>query len=315
MNNCWLVGSGVMAIDYANVLTAKGVDFLVIGRGENSASNFLKQTKKEVFLGGLNKFLDTKPAMPEYAIVAVGVEKLYEVCNRLIDYGIKKILLEKPGGINLNEIRELKNKARDQRVKIILGYNRRFYSSVFAAKKIIEEDEGVKSFTFEFTEWSHVIKGLKTPKEVKENWLFANSSHVIDMVFFMAGRPKNIYSLVKGALEWHPSAAVFCGCGETNEGALFSYHSNWAAPGRWSIEILTKNRRLFFKPLEKLSIQKVGSIQIEEFPIDNVLDTKFKPGLYLQVESFINDTNLDTLCDIEQQSNYAEVYNKIAGLN
>ncbi len=304
-----------MAADYAKVLTAQEIEFLVVGRGKDSAENFHKQVNKDVFVGGLKKFLETKPSLPDFAVVAVGVEQLHDVCNDLIDHGVKKVLLEKPGAITVKEIKELRDKAKKNNVKIFLGYNRRFYSSVIAARKIIEEDGGVTSFTFEFTEWSHVIKDLTVPKEVKHNWLLANSSHVIDMAFFMGGRPKNITTMVKGSLDWHPSASAFCGCGETQGGALFSYHSNWAAPGRWAVEILTKSRRMIFKPLEKLSVQKLGSVQIEEFPIDNDLDVKFKPGLYLQVENFVKGTNLDLLCDIERQSDYAEVYTRMAGLN
>ena len=47
----------------------------------------------------------------------------------------------------------------------MVGFNRRFYSSVLKAKDIIHEDGGVKSFFFEFTEWSHVIAGLKNPDD------------------------------------------------------------------------------------------------------------------------------------------------------
>ena len=39
-------------------------------------------------------------------------------------------------------------------------------------------------------------------------------------------------------------AALVAGAGVTENGALFSYHANWEAPGRWSVEIMTKKRRL-----------------------------------------------------------------------
>ena len=42
-------------------------------------------------------------------------------------------------------------------------------------KEIIAEDNGVTSFNFEFTEWSHEIEKLEKAPGVKENWFLANS--------------------------------------------------------------------------------------------------------------------------------------------
>ena len=63
---------------------------------------------------------------------------------------------------------------------------------------------------------------------------------------------------------------------------------------------MTNKHRLIFKPIEKLQIQKVGSINIEEFIIDNSHDVSFKPGLYKQVESFLS-VNLENLCSLTKQ--------------
>ena len=70
--------------------------------------------------------------------------------------------------------------------------------------------------------------------------------------------------------------------------ALFSYHANWEAPGRWSVEILTPKHRLYFKPMETLQIQEIGSVAVNPVQIDDTLDKEFKPGLYLQVKSFLD---------------------------
>ncbi|MEE6591687.1 hypothetical protein VWN77_10290, partial [Campylobacter coli] len=46
--------------------------------------------------------------------------------------------------------------------------------------------------------------------------------------------------------------------------------ANWRSPGRWSIEIMTNNYRLIFKPLEKLFIQKKGEISIYSYDGDKL---------------------------------------------
>ena len=112
----------------------------------------------------------------------------------------------------------------------------------------------------------------------KENWFMVNSTHVVDMAFLLGGFPKELESYTAGDCDWHPDSAVFAGSGVSEYGALFSYQANWLAPGRWSVEILTLNNRLVFRPLEKLQVQKPKSVAIEFVDIDDQLDVEFKPG-------------------------------------
>jgi len=184
---------------------------------------------------------------------------------------------------------------------LLLAYNRRFYSSVLKAQEIILEDGGVKSFNFEFTEWSHSIKTLVKTKAELQTWFLGNSSHVIDTAFYLGGKPKNICCFVSGSLDWHPKSSNFVGAGETQYGALFNYQANWAAPGRWVIEIITEKHRLLFKPLEKLQIQNIGSVLTDPVVLDDMLDTRYKPGLYLQTKNFIFG-NYSRFCDIHEQN-------------
>ncbi len=75
-----------------------GIDFTVIGRGEESSRQCEEATGCKVEIGGLGQFLEMHPDSCSHAIVAVGVEKLYETTKELLDYGIKNILVEKPAG-------------------------------------------------------------------------------------------------------------------------------------------------------------------------------------------------------------------------
>jgi hypothetical protein len=49
---------------------------------------------------------------------------------------------------------------------------------------------------------------------------------------------------------------VFAGAGVADNDALFSYHANWAAPGRWCVEILTNLAPFYFKTLGETSSAK-----------------------------------------------------------
>ena len=210
---------------------------------------------------------------------------------KLITAGVKNILVEKPAGLNLEEVTNIANMAKENSTNVYVAYNRRFYASTLKAQEIIKEDGGVTSFNFEFTEWSHVIEKLDKSEKVKNAWFYANSTHVVDLAFFLGGKPKEMSCYATGGLPWHPSASVFAGAGISETGALFSYQANWEAPGRWGVEILTKKHRLILRPLEKLQIQKIGSINVEYVDIDDRLDVEFKPGIYKQVETFLYAEN------------------------
>lgn len=307
----WLIGAGSMALDYSKVLKALDTSTIVIGRGKESAKIFSDKYDFEIVTGGLTSWLKTNPTVPEAVIVAVNVEHLASVTSELLTYGVKKILLEKPGGINAEEIGDLNKKAIQSNAKVYIAYNRRFYASTIHAKKMIEEDGGVTSFNFEFTEWAHVIENINQPGEVLNNWLLANSSHVIDLAFYLGGKPKEISTFTSGSLKWHSSASSFAGAGITENNSLFSYQANWAAPGRWGVEILTKSHRYYFRPMEQLHIQKLGSVAIEKVDINDQLDSDFKPGLFKQTEAFMKKESAG-LFSIEQQAIHSKIFSQIA---
>ena len=308
----WLIGSGLMAKDYCRVLQSLKIPFNVVGRGKNSATTFKQKTGKDVFIGGINKALNNFKTPPKNAIIAVSVDQLKDVAINLMTQGTKNILIEKPAGINLNQIEEINDCSKQYSAKVWVAYNRRFYSSTIKVRDIINEDGGAKSMQFDFTEWPHVISELSIPANVKSNWLLCNSSHVIDLAFHLCGIPKEWKYWYDGTLDWHPSSSRFCGAGVTDNKVLFSYTANWNSPGRWGLEITTVKRRLILRPLEKLFIQYPKSVDIKLCDVKSRLDNNFKPGLYLQTKNFINN-ELTYFCSIEEHLTKARLYSNIAG--
>jgi len=297
-------GAGEMAVEYCKVLQNLSATFTVVGRSEKGTKNFFEKTGIRALANGFTAWEKLNLTDTEYAIVAVNVEGLAKTVIELMDFGIRYILLEKPGGLTPNEIQKVRDKAKDTKTKILMGYNRRFYASVLKAQEIITEDDGIRSFTFDFTEWPHTFcDHPRFGSEVKANWFLGNSSHVVDLAFFLGGKPKEIKTFVSGGFDWHPQASVFAGAGTTENGALFSYHANWSAPGRWGVDFLTDKHRLIFRPLEKLRVQKLKSISEEPVKIDDILDKKFKPGLYLQTLGFLKGGSESNFIDIHEHCN------------
>jgi len=308
----WIIGSGYMGIEYAKVLTNLKRDFLTVGRGEENAKKYSDIIGNDVITGGLKCYLEKKPEKPEAVIVASSVEQLYQTTSQLLEYGVKLILLEKPGGINREQIKKLSELAKVKSADVVIGYNRRFYASTDKAIDIIKEDGGVTSFNFEFTEWSHTIETLNKSRETFETWLFANSSHVINMAFFLGGYPEKMSSLSagEGVLKWHPHASIFAGAGISKMKALFSYQANWSSPGRWSVEMITRKHRLIFRPMEKLQIQDIGSVVLNPVEINDSIDKEFKPGLLKQTECFLSK-DFTRFINIHDQLSHMDIYDTI----
>lgn len=307
----WLIGAGVMAQDYSRVLQELHLPFEVIGRGVDSAEKFKKATGKQVRTGGLADALRTDKA-PEKAIIAVGIEQLAHTTSELIHAGVKRIMVEKPAGLDLAKIVSLNRIAEENGASVLLAYNRRFYDSVQQARQFIAEDGGVLSAQFEFTEWSHVIAPLVKGAGVKERWLLGNSTHVIDLAFHLIGRPVDWKCWHAGSIDWHPAAARFAGAGVTDQDVMFSYLADWQAPGRWGVELLTAKRRLILRPMEQLHVTPLGTVQIEGMkPLDN-LDQDYKPGLYRQTQAFL-EGNDHLFCTLPEQVKNVRIYSEMAG--
>jgi len=312
--NLLLVGAGQMASEYAKVLKALDANFTVVGRSIKSAEEFYTKTGIKPATGGIESFLTEKKfsTLPDTAIIATNAEELAKAATFLIEKGIKKILTEKPAALTISEIEQLDALQLKKNATIYVAYNRRFYASVRKTKEIIAEDGGVSSFNFEFTEWSHVIEKANKPQEVKQKWFLANSTHVVDLAFYLGGKPQEISCYTSGNLAWHTPSAIFSGSGISVNNALFSYQANWTAPGRWGVEILTRKHRLILKPLEELWLQNIGSVNIEKVALDDKIDKDFKPGLYEQVKSFLNDDTKNMKTLHEQKEDF-KLYYKIAG--
>ena len=311
----FLFGASKMAEDYVAVLKKLNVDFRVICRSEESSLRFFENTQTMPLIGGIDALNDINISEADIAINAVGIEDLGSVTESLVERGFKRILVEKPAAISIQQIEKLEEQANLNNSKIFVGYNRRFFQSVVLAKKLITEDGGVKSFHFDFTEWSHEIVNLTKPDIVLDTWVAGNSSHIIDLAFFLGGKPSEVTCLRKGSLSWHKCSSIFTGAGITDSGALFSYHSNWESAGRWKLEVNSTNFKFIFEPIEKLKVMRVGSVRIEEAELlDEKIDETFKPGLYHQVKSLI-DSNFYSLCKLSEQKDMLKFYFKVAGYN
>ncbi|MCI4662847.1 MAG: Gfo/Idh/MocA family oxidoreductase [Neomegalonema sp.] len=308
----WLIGSGNMGKAYEAVLADLEQERAVIGRSESGAAAFTQASGTPCQSGGLARALERSGAAPQKAIVATNVGELAGNCLSLIEAGCREILVEKPAGLDPGEIDRVAEAARAAGARVLLAYNRRFYGATRLARRFIEEDGGVVSFFFEFTELADRVGASAQPDDVKANWFYANSTHVVDLAFHLGGMPSALDARVLGGLDWHPKAERFVGSGVSESGAAFAYWADWNAPGRWAVEVNTAKRRLLLKPMEQLQVQHRGAFAIEPVPLEDDLDTRFKPGLWRQTHAFLTGEGAEAFIDIEAHAfKTRKVYQKM----
>lgn len=309
----WLIGSGNNAIDYLNVLNELDVNTIVVGNSKSSCDRFYLKTKLKPLTGGLYNNLKVHQA-PKSAIVSVSIEQLFKCTKLLIQKGCKNILVEKPGALEIKELLELKKLKDKFSANLWIAYNRRFYKSVRLLKKLSDEDGGIKSLFFEFTELSSLLENPNFKNHVKEKTLLWNSSHVIDLAFNLIGEPKkdNWQFYNSGNLKNHKSSSRFNGAGTSQKNIPFTYHADWECPGRWGVDVMTKNNRFILRPLEKLQVISKGSMKAELVYCKKNIEDNFKPGFYQQCKEFLYK-DFPNLKSIEDQIDSFQIYNKIAG--
>lgn len=306
-----LVGTGFMGKEYAKVLKGMSIPFTAIGRGDAHAKDFEEAAGIPAVRGGLEKYLASNPQLPHTAIVCTNENQLAPSANTLMKQGVRSLLLEKPGGLNRADIESVEKTAQATGAQVFIAYNRRFYASTRKLQEFMKEDGGAVSFHFEFTEWVHRIPDELKNSPTGRHWFLANSTHLIDLAFFICGEPRELNCIAAGGFDWLDGPARFVGSGTSVQGSLFSYHATWDSAGRWWVEVLTTKRKLILRPLETLKIQMKGTVTEEDVPLNDEYDAKFKPGVYRQVESFLGDKrDLPTVAD---QVKALAVYEKING--
>lgn len=305
-----IAGAGPIASVYADVLKALGIPFEACSRSSASASAFSRQHEVACHSGGLAALCSSDLSERfSQGVVALPVEALAEGVFQLHQAGLRKLLVEKPGGLDNKQVRALVDSiGAEASEEIYVAYNRRFYASVLTAKRLISEDGGAVSFTFEFTELSDRVRQLESPADLLAAWEFANSTHVLDTAFFLGGVPAEVNGLRQGQLDFHPAAARYAGMGHTTDGVPFTYIADWDAPGRWGVEINTRHRKFVLRPMEQLAVQHRNTFAIEPVTLDDEDDKRFKPGYFRQLQAFLYDDDKQGLLSLKDQASQLDFF-------
>jgi hypothetical protein len=126
------------------------------------------------------------------------------------------------------------------------------------------------------------------PQQVVDNWMFANSIHIIDYISMVCrGEPtvryKQVTQLSENAYVVHANIAF-------SSGDQASYTCYWNIPGGWSVNISTESTNWQLSPLEVARTRKLVDRQYTEILADP-LDIGYKPGLVRILNELVKCSN------------------------
>ena len=275
-----IIGAGYMGCEhiraFANVpgVTIAGIHSRTRSRTEALAAEL-----------GVSGVYDSVPELYErtqahLVVVAVPETAMNPVSRACFEFPWT-VLMEKPPGYNLQDAEEIHSAATAKRRKVLVGLNRRFLSSTRAALADLAQYDSPRFIHVQDQQNLDVAVSLGHPDVVVQNWMYANSIHVIDYLRIF-GRGK--ITSVAPVFAWNPKTSqVVVAKIEFDSGDTGLYESIWKGPGPWAVSVTTPEKRWEMRPLEQAAFQVWGERRLHPVEV-HPWDRSFKPGLRLQAE-------------------------------
>ena len=292
------IGAGYMADEHIKAFAdIPGVTLLGIHSRTKVRAEALAQKH------GIPQVYDSVEALyagtlADLVIIAVPELSVNQVCMEAFKYPWQA-LIEKPAGYNLPDAQQIAAAADKAERKAYVALNRRHYSSTRAVAQELDSVEGRR--LVQVFDQENPIASLEAgqPPLVIENWMYANSIHIVDYLCVFC---RGVITGVDHVIKWDPENPCFVLTKiQYSSGDIGVYHAIWNGPGPWIVTVTTQAKRWEMRPLEQAASQVYKSRKSEPISLHS-WDTQFKPGLRLQAEEAIKavrgETNsLPTLAD------------------
>jgi predicted dehydrogenase len=278
-----IIGAGYMAREHAKAFAdVPGVQLAgIYSRTRKRA----EQVSAEYGMAGVYDSVEelyesTKAAL---VVVAVGELSMNAVARACCEFPWT-ILLEKPAGYNVADAEQIAAAARSMSRRVFVALNRRFYSSTRVVCDLLQTCGDSRFIHVQDQE--DAVRALQAgrPKLVVDNWMYANSVHVVDYLrIFGRGNVLKVNPIIP----WDSrDPRVVVATVKFDSGDIGLYEGIWNAPGPWSAAVATKAARYELRPLEQGTVQHFGERKAQNLLLHD-WDQQFKPGLRLQAENAV----------------------------
>lgn len=195
------------------------------------------------------------------------------------------VLMEKPAGYDLADAEKIAAAARGRKAPVMVGLNRRFYSSSRTIKADLETRPDEKRFIHVQDQQSYAeARRYNHPPQVVEKFMYANSIHIIDLIpFFGRGQVARVQAVTPWRGE---ETEVMLAYVEFDSGDTALYEGLWKGPGPWAANVSTPGKRWIMQPLEDAIYQNAG--ERARHTIERAEEDKqFKAGFLRQARAAV----------------------------
>ena len=195
------------------------------------------------------------------------------------------VLMEKPAGYDLADAEKIAAAARGRTPPVMVGLNRRFYSSALTIKADLETRPNEKRFIHVQDQQSYAeARRYHHPPQVVERFMYANSIHLIDLIpFFGRGQVTRVTPVTPWRGE---DTEVMIAYVEFDSGDTALYEGLWKGPGPWAANVSTPGKRWIMQPLEQAIYQNAGERTRHTVEASEE-DRQFKAGFLLQARAAV----------------------------
>ena len=278
-----LIGAGYIAEEHlkaVDLIEGLRVD-LIYSRTLSKANSLAKKFSINHVVTDQDSFKNLAKEL-DGILITVSAENMFNICKDLLPLK-KPLLIEKPPALSLEEMNTLVHSSLRYKTPNMVGFNRRFYSIFHKGLEKINENGGLVALNIEGHERFWRYKDSLN-FEVKNSWLYANSSHTIDFIDFFVGDLENLYVNSNSIQE--EIKDQFSVSFKSRKGVIGNYSSYWLSPGGWSVSLYGKGVSVIFRPLEEGvwidSDFKQHPIEPEKY------DLEIKQGFYMQMLAYKN---------------------------
>lgn len=277
-----IVGGGRIAAQHLEVLAAMpGVTVEgITSRSRGPAEALAVRFKIPAVFDELPHMV--REARPDALLILVSAASIYEVALAAIEHRLP-LFIEKPAGLVPADTGRLAERARQLGVATMVGYNRRYYSVFQEGLAVIRRHGPLLGLIVEGHERIGAVRATgRHPEAVLAAWLYANSTHTIDLLRYFGGEVSRAYCLTHRRQE--PAGDQFAAIMEFEGGALGHYASHWLSPGGWRVTLYGQGVSVDFKPLETCRWIDAAGKAHDIAP--SAEDQRYKPGFYGQMAAF-----------------------------
>jgi predicted dehydrogenase len=277
------IGAGYMAREHVRTFADLSEVTLsgIYSRTRNKAMDLAKQYGIPIVTDSIGELYEKTQA--DLVVISVSELSVGEIALTAFQFPWVS-LIEKPVGLNLAEAELIHSEAQKAHRRAFVALNRRHYSST---RQVLHGLEGGKEprvvQVFDQEDPAAALEA-GVPAAVVQNWMFANSIHLVDYLR-MLGR--GAVQSVEPIVAWNGDRPGFVAAKiQFASGDIGLYQAVWNAPGPWAVTVSTSQKRWEMRPLEQATVQSYGSRRLEPLPAHD-WDSKFKPGLRLQAQEAI----------------------------